>query len=451
MRLTPPEQRSRPANLPQSSASMWRLGGAIGCLALAVFAMGIFDDSFIDEYAYITQSFYSNLFLDGKVNDPAWLGTFVYDLQPLPKYFIGAELRALGRRMPAWGDAAKWYENPRSKFGPPDTLTIARVPFILAAAGGCVAMFGFGALVGGRRVGLIAALLLIINPLYRLHAHRAMSEAPCEAFLIAAMGLGLLAWRHAWTGTHRWVSLLGFAMAGVCSGLSILCKFNGLIAPVIIAAWCAAGLPVRCLVVRRKLALAAGAALAFSLAGATYVALNPALTARPTARINPVFAGRAVKSPWGRFVDMIKYRLESSAGQQGMSRFLRDAVRLPVDKVAVFAVQGFGRFGPFGPTKSNSEVRYQFTQDWGLVLWWPMVIIGVFETARLGRNQLAGGQPPTALALLLWAGVGWIVVAAYIPLAWDRYLLPIQAPNSVLVAVAMSTIWDRWRDKAVDS
>ncbi len=26
-------------------------------------------------------------------------------------------------------------------------------------------------------------------------------------------------------------------------------------------------------------------------------------------------------------------------------------------------------------------------------------------------------------------------MAAYIPLAWDRYLLPIQAPNAVLVAV----------------
>jgi 4-amino-4-deoxy-L-arabinose transferase-like glycosyltransferase len=451
MRLTPPEQHSRPANFPQSSTSMWRLGGAIGCLALAVFAMGIFDDSFVDEYAYITQSFYSDLLLDGKVNDPAWLGTFVYDLQPLPKYFIGAELRALGWHMPAWADAAKWYENPRSTFGPPETLTIARVPFILAAAGGCLAMFGFGTLVGGRWVGTIAALLLIINPLYRLHAHRSMSEAPCEAFLIAAMGLGLLAWKHAWTARHPWVSLLGFAMVGVCSGLSILCKFNGLITPAIIAAWCAAWVLVPCLPVRRKLAMASGAALAISMAAITFLSLNPALTARPTVRINPVFAERAGQGPWGRFVEMIKYRLESSAGQQGMRKFQRDAVSLPVDKLAVFAVQGFGRFGPFGPAKSNSEVRYQLTQDWGLVLWWPMVIIGVFETVRLGRNQLAGGQPPTALALLLWAGVSWIVVAAYIPLAWDRYLLPIQAPNSVLVAVAMSTIWDRWRDKAVVS
>jgi 4-amino-4-deoxy-L-arabinose transferase-like glycosyltransferase len=451
MRLTPPEQRSRPANFPQSSASIWGLGAVIGCMALAVFAMGILDDSFVDEYAYITQSFYSDLFLDGKVNDPQWLGTFVYDLQPLPKYFIGAELRALGRVRPAWKDAAAWYENPHFRFGPPITLTIARIPFIVLAAGGCVAMFVFGTMVGGRRVGTIAAVLLIINPLYRLHAHRAMSEAPCEAFLIAAMGFGLLAWKRAWAGRLPWVSLLGFATAGVCSGLSIACKFNGLLAPAIIATWCAAGILVPCLMVRRKLAMSAGAALAISLTVVTYVAFNPALTARPTVRINPFFAERSSQGPWRRFTEMIKYRLESSAGQQDMLKFKRDTFKSPVDKVEVFAVQGFGRFGPLGPARSNSEVRYQLAQHWGLVLWWPMVIIGVVETIRQGRSQLAGCQAPTAQALLLWAAVSWIIVAAYIPLAWDRYLLPIQAPNSGLVAVAMARIWDRWRDKAVDS
>jgi 4-amino-4-deoxy-L-arabinose transferase-like glycosyltransferase len=450
MRLTPPEQRSRSSNFPQSSASLFRWGGAIACLALAVFTLGIFDDSFIDEYAYITQSYYSDLFFSGNVNNPEWLGTFAFDLQPLPKYFIGVGLRAVRLRMPAWIDAARWYGEPRTQFGPPATLTVARVPFIVAGAVGCVALFAFGVLVGGRRAGTIAALLLTINPLFRLHAHRAMSEAPCEAFLIAALWLGLLAWKGAWSGRRTWVSLIGFAMAGVCSGLSILCKFNGLLAPMIIVAWCAVSLLVPSLLVRRKLAMAAGAALTISLAIVTFVTLNPALTARPSGRFNPEFAERASQGPWTRFVEMVKVRLETSAGQQRIPRFVRYALTSPVDKAAVFAAQGFGRFGPFGPAKSDSDVRYQLAQDWGLVLWWPMVIIGVLETLRLGRNQLAAGEAPTALALLIWAGVSWVVVAAYIPMAWDRYLLPIQAPNSVLVAVAVSRFWDRWREKAVE-
>ena len=179
------------------------------------------------------------------------------------------------------------------------------------------------------------------------------------------------------------------------------------------------------------------------------MALNPALTARPPGRFNPVFAARAAQGPFDRFVDMVKYRLESSAGQKGMPKFKPDVIHAPADKLRVFAVQGFGRFGAFGPSRSDSEVRYQLTQDWGLVIWWPLVIFGVVETLRLGRSQLLAGKPPTALALLIWAGVSWMVVAAYIPLAWDRYLLPIQAPNAVLVAVGVSRVWERRREKAV--
>ncbi len=118
MRLTPPEQRSRPANFPQSSASIWRLGGAIALIAGVWLCswVGIFDDdSFTDEFAYITQSYYSDLFFAGRLDDPAWLDYFAFDLQPLPKYFIGIGLRAASIRMPqAWRDAARWYEAIRT-------------------------------------------------------------------------------------------------------------------------------------------------------------------------------------------------------------------------------------------------------------------------------------------------------------------------------------------------
>jgi 4-amino-4-deoxy-L-arabinose transferase-like glycosyltransferase len=430
---------------------MLRLGGAIVSLALAVFALGVFDDPFVDEYAYITQSFYADLFFSGKVNDPAWLGAFAFDLQPLPKYLIGIGLRASHLRMPAWDDAFRWYANSHTQFGPPETLMVSRVPFILAGALGCLALFAFGVMVDGRRTGTIAALLLMINPLFRLHAHRAMSEAPCEAFLIAALSVGLLASRHAWAGSRAWASLLGFALAGVCSGLSILSKFNGFLAPIIIGGWCGMSLLAPGLSVRRRLVLAAGAATTFSMAVVTFIALNPALTARPPGPIRAEFATRARQGPWSRFLDMVKFRLDTSASQQQIPKFLPDVLSSSVDKAAVFAVQGFGRFGPCGPAESNSEVRYQLRQDWGLVFWWPVVVLGVFQSFRSGRQQVREGLPPSAFALLIWAAVAWAVVAAYIPMAWDRYLLPIQAPNAVLAAVGLSGLWGRWRGKAVDA
>ena len=105
MGFTPPEQRARPTNSPQSSASLSRRVLAIECLALTLFAFGLFDDSFVDEYAYISQSYYADLFFEGKFNHPAWLDLYAFDLQPVPKYLIGPSLRLAHLRIPSSADA----------------------------------------------------------------------------------------------------------------------------------------------------------------------------------------------------------------------------------------------------------------------------------------------------------------------------------------------------------
>jgi hypothetical protein len=84
-----------------------------------------------------------------------------------------------------------------------------------------------------------------------------------------------------------------------------------------------------------------------------------------------------------------------------------------------------------------------------MVVWWPIVGFGILQAYRLGRRQLRDGAPPTAFALLAWAAVSWAVVASYVPLAWDRYFLPIQAPNALLAAVGIAALMDRWGRKAV--
>ena len=67
---------------------------------------------------------------------------------------------------------------------------------------------------------MIAAFLLAINPLYSLHAHRAMSEASCEAFMLVALawvsGLESRCFRRT-IGPN----LLLFIAAGCSAGLSI--------------------------------------------------------------------------------------------------------------------------------------------------------------------------------------------------------------------------------------
>jgi 4-amino-4-deoxy-L-arabinose transferase-like glycosyltransferase len=421
---------------------------SVAFLAPAVFLSGLYDDDFVDEYAYITQSYYADLFFGGHRDDPAWLDEFALDLQPLPKYFIGPGLHAANIRMPGPRDAARWYWNSHARFGPPTALTVARLPFIATAVLGCLALFGCGLLIGGRWVGAIGALLLTINPLFRLHAHRAMSDVPCEAFMIAALGLALWGATRVWSRHGIGYGLVLFAAAGVCAALSILCKLNGLLAPMIIVAWCGLG-ALAARVGRVRLAFGVGAALSIAMLVTTVLMLNPTLTCRPQGNIRPDVADRAALDPWGRFRELVRYRLKSTADQQRMPKFYRDVVRSPLDKAAVFAVQGLGRFSPFGPRRSNSEVRYELRQDWGLVIWGPLVLLGIFRAFRMGRRQLREGEPPTACALLVWTLVSWAVVAAYLPLAWDRYLLPIQAPNALLAAVGLSVLWDRSGEKAV--
>jgi asparagine N-glycosylation enzyme membrane subunit Stt3 len=46
-------------------------------------------------------------------------------------------------------------------------------------------------------------------------------------------------------------------------------------------------------------------------------------------------------------------------------------------------------------------------------------------------------------ALAIWAALAWFTVTAYLPMAWDRYLMPLQSVNALLAAVGVSTLLDR--------
>jgi hypothetical protein len=166
-----------------------------------------------------------------------------------------------------------------------------------------------------------------------------------------------------------------------------------------------------------------------------------------------------------RFRKLVQQRLEVSSIQK--ISFPHNALNDPGEKVKVFVVQGFGRFGPLGPSGSNlpahkdsdkwqphdwapfgpigsdSRVRYDLRQDWGLVVWAPLVLTGLVQSLRLGRGQFQSGESPTGFALALWVAITWLVVTIYLPMAWDRYLMPPQSVNALLAALAISAIYDR--------
>ena len=72
------------------------------------------------------------------------------------------------------------------------------------------------------------------------------------------------------------------------------------------------------------------------------------------------------------------------------------------------------------------------------MLWLPLVAVGAVSAWLRGREQRRRGEPPTSWAVLMMAAVALVAVAMFIPLAWDRYFLPIQ-PGAVLLASAALT------------
>jgi len=436
-----------PQSLPglRRKSSTWR---SLGPAVVAILALGIFgwdlasEPHFVDESAYLSQSFYVDLLFRGARDDPAWLEYAGYDLPPLPKYLIGLALRAEGYRRPAPSAAREWYANTSRRFVSPGALTAARRPSVAFGVIGCLAIYAVGTLGFDRRVGWLSALLLMANPLYRMHARRAMSDVPAEALILATAAVGLWAWKRIVAGRSTLAPGLALAAgSGVLGGLATLAKLNGALGGFVLAAWAALAiaLPARSWRARAVIVMATIAAGGVSFA--TFVALNPFLTARPAGPIEPRLADVARLGFLDRVRAVKDHRVDVSA--RAASIFPRDALATAREKVEAVAVQGFGRFGPFGPRgRTDSTIRFDPAQDRGAWIWLPWVALGFGLALARGRAQLRAGEPPAAWAVALQAGVALGVVTAFIPLAWDRYFLSIQPGSALLGACAAVGVLD---------
>ncbi len=419
----------------------WGIGFAVVVLAAAVFGFRLDDEPhFMDESAYLSQSYFFDMFASGLSNDPRWLEYPAYDLPPLPKYLVGGSLRLHDMPRPGRASMIAWYRNPKTRVGSADLLRAGRWPSVVLGAIGCGAIFALGTMSGGTRVGLLAAVLLIANPLYRLHARRAMSDVPAECLILASLAVGMALWRGLLSGKGRIWPILAVA-SGALAGLAVLAKLNGGLGLMVLASWAVLGLarPLR----ERWTAALLFSALAISgvVALLTFLCLNPFVTARPSAPLAGAPAPvSAVQTIGTRLAEVVTHR--SSLSRHAQEQFPEDALPTAFDKIKAVAVQGFGRFGPLGPGHSDSTRRFELSQDWGAIVWLPLFLLGMIAAAHQGLRQVREGRPPTAWASLDQSLVALITVTAFIPLAWDRYFLSIQAGCCLMGATALSAGWD---------
>lgn len=420
----------------------WLGAIAIGVVATMAFAYDLpSEPSFVDEWAYLSQTYYADLWVAGETNRGEWLEYPAYDLPPLPKYLFGLALRAGGYHRPGRADALKWYGDTRSQSGTTATLTLARWPTVLFGALGCVAVYGLGTMAFDRRVGGLAALLLMINPLYRVHARRAMSDVIAESLIVLTACAFLWTWRRLLNGRLGPSAWLLAGAAGLAGGLAALAKLNGALAMIIVLAWALFALALPRIATKRKWAVVTAALFAGVVSIATFIALNPFLTAQPRGALSPDSEAIAKMSISQRMRHLAVHRMGVSRGQ--MDLFPHNALPTVYDKIATVCVQGFGRFGPFGPHESNSRIRYDPKQDWGAAFWLPLVALGAILTGVRGQAQRSAGEAPTAWAILVQTGIAMLVVTAYLPLAWDRYYLSLQPGSALLAAGAIVAAADR--------
>jgi 4-amino-4-deoxy-L-arabinose transferase-like glycosyltransferase len=426
---------------------------AIAGLFIFVIALGVFgydrdaEPLFMDEAAYLSQSFYWDLLRNGRGDDPRWLDYPAYDLPPLSKYLVGASLQAHGVPRPVWMAYLAWYHNPSTEsFVTPANLRAARVPSLVMGAIGCVAIFFLGGLGGDRRLGVLSALLLIANPLYRLHARRAMSDVPAESLILAALALGLVLGKHlAEGGRFGLRRAILVVLAGITGGLAVLAKLNGGLCLMTIVLWLAFLGLLRTTTGKTRVIAALSALVLLAASLATFVALNPFVTARPGGSGGlPLMAPVPPRqSIFERLRVVVVHRIDVSL--QGQKGFPKDALTTLPDKIAAVSVQGFGRFGPLGPSHSDSTRRFDSIQDRGAVVWLPIVLIGLCVATVSGVRRVREGKVPVTWAFVVQFLLAIIVVGAFLPLAWDRYFLSIQPASCLMGAIALLWVFDSVR------
>ena len=104
------------------------------------------------------------------------------------------------------------------------TLWSARLGIALVSLIGFVGAFLLGIGLSGRIGGLVALLLLLIDPLYLQQSQTLQAEAPFVAFALLAVGAAYLWWKY----PSGIAGMCYAALAGSALSLSIFCKLFGL-------------------------------------------------------------------------------------------------------------------------------------------------------------------------------------------------------------------------------
>ncbi len=327
----------------------------------------------------------------------------------------------------SWVWGAGWDWNRRNGRKPDaELLALARMPQVAVACLSLPMLFLLGLWLGGRPAAYTATFLIATHPVALLNLRRATLESGLFTASIATVFFAVV-WLRAVErrGAPTAAAVIGFALA---AGLAVASKHSGLV-PV------AASFLVLGTAAIRKRSLLVPWLSSGLLALGIFIGLNPTWWSNPVARPSEVLALRqaVVEHQLGAFPGSAYEDLPARVA--GLTRQLSTAPPVYAE------IPGFGY--AIAP-----EIRAYAASPWRGLLRHGGNVATAFGLATLGFCVLGcfallRHRSPAAQAVLAWGGVLVAFTLLAIPLAWQRYYLPLLPVEALLAAAGFAAVANR--------
>jgi len=331
----------------------------------------------------------------------------------------------------AWAQPLDW-NRQHGNVPPDDALQTARWPSALLTALGVIPMFLIGWQLRLRSLAYPAALLYALHPVILLNGRRAMMEGSLMLLTLLCIYwlTALIIAEHSATANgfmRRLSPVVRYGVLGLLIGLVVAAKHTGLVVAgsVIVAALIAAWLR------ERSWRTLAWVVLTVAVGLIVVFILNPAYWTHPIGSLRATLTAR---------VQLLNSQITGSPL----------AYTSPIQQAQAVITEPFLTPPQFYEAPNwtglldNQIAAYQHSSvdgwDWGAVIGWILTILSGIGLLALIYDALH--RDLVAWAILIWTAAT-VAESLAIPLAWQRYYLPLTLVAIVLAAMGLGRLFVR--------